>query len=435
MTSLAEIITTKNLITDKNSFHSYCDYFYENEFARYRDKPIQLVEIGFDQGGSLILWAEWFKQAKILGIDLQLRGNCEQDCARYPEIQLALGNAYDLYSLHHFPSADIIIDDGSHHPDHQVWAVKHLSTRVKPGGIFVIEDVLEDSTIELLKAATPFHLKDYIEVIDLRSVKGRIDDLMFVIRVPDQTGTNISDSKNNLVGNSDFSKNLSGLGADMMIERISHLKNIIDFNEIKNIIDVGSAHGYESLNLARIFQNAHIFGFEPTPEHYDHCLKLKKDSGEIGNRMAFMKAALNDVDGPIKFYPLDLTQSRGNNTGMASKFKLIDPSVFPHELSIQKEITVDAIRLDTWCNLNGIFPEIIWMDAQGSEYSILKGAEKCLSTSVQVILTEVGLTPYYHGHELKSDIDSYLFGLGFKELVSARKLGHQYEMDTIYIKG
>jgi cephalosporin hydroxylase len=182
--SLTNTILSKNLITDKHSLHSYTDYFYEQEFSKYRDQPVQIIEIGCDQGGSLLLWAEWFSQAKILGVDLQLRGNCEQDCARYPNIQIALGNAYDMHSLQYFPDADIIIDDGSHRPEHQVWTVKHLSTKVKPGGIFVIEDVVEDLVIEQLKAATPFHLREYIDVVDLRNIKGRHDDLMFVIRVP-----------------------------------------------------------------------------------------------------------------------------------------------------------------------------------------------------------------------------------------------------------
>ena len=150
--------------------------------------------------------------------------------------------------------------------------------------------------------------------------------------------------------------------------------------------------------------------------------------------MEFMMMALNNEDGPIKFYPLDETQSRGNNTGMASKFRLMDPAVFPHELSVQKEITVAGTTLDTWCRLNNVVPDLIWMDAQGAELDILKGAENSLA-SVKVILTEVGLTPYYHGHTLKADIDQYLASKGFRELVIARNLGHKYEMDTIYIKG
>lgn len=438
--TLAEIITNKQLVTDKNSLHSYCEHFYEREFARFRDKPVQIVEIGFDQGGSLVLWAEWFNNAKILGIDLQLRGNCEQDCARYPGIQLALGNAYDFHALQYIPEADIIIDDGPHDLNSQIWAVKHLSHRVLPGGLFIIEDVADITYLDKLKQATPFHLQDHVEFVDLRSVKNRSDDIMFVIRVPERHGSNGLPTHRDTQlptaaqPTTDLLRNPSGLGMDMMAERLSHIKNLIDFNGIKTIIDVGSAHGYESLNMARVFTNARTFGFEPTPEHYDHCMKLKASSGDIGNRMEFMMMALNNEDGPIKFYPLDETQSRGNNTGMASKLRLMDPAVFPHELSIQKEITVNATTLDTWCRLNNVVPDLIWMDAQGAELDILKGAEHSLG-SVKVILTEVGVTPYYHGHTLKADIDRYLASKGFRELVKARKLGHKYEMDTIYIKG
>jgi FkbM family methyltransferase len=437
--TLTEIILSKNLVTDKHSLHSYTDYFYEQEFAKYREKPVQIVEIGFDQGGSLVLWAEYFSQARILGIDLQLRGNCEQDCAQYPGIQLALGNAYDHYSLQYFPSADIIIDDGPHSPESQIWAVKNLSHRIKPGGILVIEDVADPATLDQLKNATPFHLKEYVEYIDLRNIKGRQDDIMFVIRIPEKTGVkSLLPTVNTTAASATTDEtNLlltpTGAGMDMMAERLSHIKNLIDFNNIKSIIDVGSAHGYESLNMARVFKNAQTFGFEPTPEHYQHCLKIKQESGDVGTRMHFTQAALNNIDGAIQFYPLDNEQSRGNNTGMASKFRLMDPAVFPHELSVQKEITVNAVTLDTWCAQNNIQPDIIWMDAQGAELDILKGAEQALE-SVKVILTEVGLIPYYHGHTLKADIDGYLASLGFRELVTARKLGHKYEMDTIYVK-
>jgi|GEM_PF-1695916 len=430
--SLAEIISAKNLVTDKNSKHSYAEHFYEKEFARLRDKPIQIMEIGIDQGGSLILWAEYFSNAQILGVDLQLRGNCEQDCSNYQNIRIVLGNAYDYYSLQFYPTADIIIDDGPHDINTQIWAVKNLSHRVKPGGLFIIEDVADYNYFEQLKAAVPFHLRDYAECIDLRSVKQRNDDMLFVIRIPEntQSASITTTSKDN---SASLLSNPVGLGMDMMAERLSHLKNIINFNDIKNIIDVGSAHGYESLNLARIFTNAQVFGFEPVPEHYEHCLKIKNENDLVGQRIQFMQMALDKQDGPIKFYPLDPENSKGNNTGMASKFKIIDPRVFPHELNIQKEIMVAATTLDTWCQLNNVSPDIIWMDAQGAELDILKGAEKTLE-SVKVILTEVGLQPYYHGHTLKNDVDLYLAKFGFRELVSARKLGHKYEMDTIYIK-
>lgn len=232
----------------------------------------------------------------------------------------------------------------------------------------------------------------------------------------------------------DLLRNPVGLGMDMMAERLSHLVGVIDFDSIKTIVDVGSAHGYESLNLARVFTNARTYGFEPTPEHYQACLQMRGGTNRVvSQRMNFINLALNDRDGQINFYPLDETQARSNNTGMASKFKLIDPNVFSHELNIQKEIVVDAITLDTWCVQNSVQPDLIWMDAQGAELDILRGADSVLN-NVKIVMTEAGIKPYYHGHTLKVDIDAYLASKGFEELISARVVQHEYEVDTIYIR-
>lgn len=179
---LSDIIRGHNLITDKNSLHSYCDQFYEREFTPYRNESIQLVEIGIDQGGSLIMWANYFKDAKILGVDLILRGDCENDCSKYPNIMLSLGNAYMIESLQYFPEADIIIDDGSHNINDQIFAVEHFLPKIKDGGLFIIEDVPSMDAAMILMTHVPNHLKAFTEIIDLRHIKNRSDDILFVVR-------------------------------------------------------------------------------------------------------------------------------------------------------------------------------------------------------------------------------------------------------------
>lgn len=428
--TLAGIISRLGLVTDKNSLHSYCDHFYERELSRYRDKPVQVVEIGIDQGGSLMLWAEAMPQASVLGIDLQLRGNCERNCASYGgRIQLSLGNAYMFESLAHFPAADIVIDDGPHSVETQVFATKHFLPKVRPGGLFVIEDIISMDAARTILEAVPLHLRPHAEIVDLRAIKNRSDDIMLVVRVPEVQGSTARPDRGIAL-----LRQPTGLSMDMMAERLSHIENLIDFNSIRNIVDVGAAHGYESKNLARVFTNARVWAFEPTDEHYRHCLEhFASLDDDLKSRISIENLALNDTDGPMRFYPLDVEKSRGNNTGMASKFKLIDPNVFRHELSIQKEVTVNAVALNTWCDRTGVVPDMIWMDAQGAELDILKGASEILG-QVSVIMTEAALRPYYHGHTMKADIDAYLAMFGFEELVSARKMGHEYEVDTIYLR-
>jgi FkbM family methyltransferase len=426
---LSDIISRMGLVTDKNSLHSYCDHFYEAELARYRDRPVQVVEIGIDQGGSLMLWAEAIPRARVLGVDLQLRGDCERNCAAYGgRIQFSLGNAYMPESLVHFPKADIVIDDGPHSVESQVFAAQHFPSRINPGGILVIEDIVSIEAANTIMSAVPPHLRAYAAIIDLRYVKGRDDDIMLVVRIPETTVSIATDRGKHLL------RQPTGLSMDMMAERLSHIENLIDFNNIKNIIDVGAAHGYESKNLARVFTNAHIWAFEPTDEHFQHCLgHFAGLDHDLRPRIHIENLALNDIGGTIKFYPLDTSRSIGNNTGMASKFRLMDPGVFPHELSIQREITVEAVTLDQWCQERDIQPDLIWMDAQGAELDILRGAGTVLR-GTKVIMTEAALKPYYHGHTLKADIDAFLGQLGFTELVSARKTGHEYEVDTIYLR-
>ena len=76
----------------------------------------------------------------------------------------------------------------------------------------------------------------------------------------------------------------------------------------------------------------------------------------------------------------------------------------------------------------------MWVDVQGAELLVFKGAEKILKNT-RIIMTEVGLKPYYEGHTLKPDIDAYLGSLGFKELEGAFELnGFDYEANTIYVR-
>ena len=66
---------------------------------------------------------------------------------------------------------DLIVDDGSHIEDHQVAAFHFLQEFVAPGGRYVIEDLQSD------EIARRFHRSGW-EIVDLRSEKGRWDDII-----------------------------------------------------------------------------------------------------------------------------------------------------------------------------------------------------------------------------------------------------------------
>ena len=60
---------------------------YERLFSDYRDRPIRLLEIGIQNGGSLEIWSKFFPCAeKFVGCDINL------DCARlqYEDSRIAI---------------------------------------------------------------------------------------------------------------------------------------------------------------------------------------------------------------------------------------------------------------------------------------------------------------------------------------------------------
>ena len=177
------LVNLNNAVTDKGTTHAYLDT-YEELFSSKRDSADNLLEIGVCFGGSLKLWLDYFSKAKIHGIDI------EYPIIKFPELLCNPRvvfhcpiDAYNKNAINHFGNSnfDIIIDDGSHVLEHLKYVVKFYSRLLSDKGILVIEDVMDESWIPILKSETPDDLKQYIEVYDLRYIKNQFNDILFVI--------------------------------------------------------------------------------------------------------------------------------------------------------------------------------------------------------------------------------------------------------------
>lgn len=63
-----------------------------------------------------------------------------------------------------------------------IFFVKHYLPLLKDDGILVIEDIPNINWIKILTENTPDELRQYISVADLRNVKNRWNDIMFIIK-------------------------------------------------------------------------------------------------------------------------------------------------------------------------------------------------------------------------------------------------------------
>jgi len=220
--------------------------------------------------------------------------------------------------------------------------------------------------------------------------------------------------------------------------RLHYVMDILDLSTWRTTMDVGACDGREATDIARLLPDVTVCSFEPVPANQMRCHSMfgKAPTADV-SRIRFVPAALGETTGPITFHAINeaVARQRGNvNYGMGSILELKDPNIFPWELNQQMQIDAYCYSMDDWCQSNGVQQvDAIWMDVQGAELYVLKGAKNHLS-NVQCIMTEAGLKAYYEGHTMKDEIDRYLSDFGFVELEVGRNFHPQgLEMNTIYV--
>ena len=112
-----------------NLIHKWRHYFeiYDRHFSRFRGKPINVLEIGVGQGGSLQMWKEYFgPSARIFGIDIN--PNCK--AVEEDRIRIFIGDQEDqaflAASADKIGRIDILIDDGGHTMQQQINTFEEL---------------------------------------------------------------------------------------------------------------------------------------------------------------------------------------------------------------------------------------------------------------------------------------------------------------------
>lgn len=140
LTTLAKIYHT-----DKWGRHFYTPH-YQAHFSRFRLKKFNFLEIGvggyedpYSGGNSLRMWRSYFPYAKIFSLDIYDKSPQEER-----RIKIFRGSQVDLDFLQSVCDRagefDIIVDDGSHLNEHVITSFEFLFPKLKPGGIYVVED-------------------------------------------------------------------------------------------------------------------------------------------------------------------------------------------------------------------------------------------------------------------------------------------------------
>ena len=126
------------LCTDK--WLHYFDIYTEN-FSKYKNKKVTILEIGVLNGGSLKMWQNYFSaDSLIVGIDIISK------CKKYEKdnIKIYIGDQTDVSFLgsviKDIGKPDIIIDDGGHTSNQQIVSFDYLFKHLNNQGIYLVED-------------------------------------------------------------------------------------------------------------------------------------------------------------------------------------------------------------------------------------------------------------------------------------------------------
>ncbi len=190
MTTLLELVD--NRYTDKNTWHSYLP-LYENLLQSKKESAKNVIEIGIGNwpdrlnGGGTKLWHDYFLNATIWAFDIIPLEQVLHELRNNSRVKLFTNtDAYDPVFftdtiLHSGTKFDYIIDDGPHTLESMKKCIELYTNVLADNGILIIEDIQDISWISELEAVVPEYLRPYMIGYDLRHVKGRYDDMVFVI--------------------------------------------------------------------------------------------------------------------------------------------------------------------------------------------------------------------------------------------------------------
>lgn len=124
--------------------HKWHNYFwvYERHLQKFSGKPVKMLEIGVQKGGSTKLFKCWLGDAaSVVGVDI------DESCRgiEFPiGITVEIGDQVDPAFLNYVAEThgpfDIVLDDGGHTFDQITTSFKHLFDHVAADGIYMIED-------------------------------------------------------------------------------------------------------------------------------------------------------------------------------------------------------------------------------------------------------------------------------------------------------
>ncbi len=147
-----------------------------------------------------------------------------------------------------------------------------------------------------------------------------------------------------------------------------------------NVLEIGANIGSHTVEMIRRYRARSVLAIEPHP---DNCELLRQNvlANGVAERVSLLEVALSDQDGSVAL------EVSGDNSG--DHRVRVNGSGSGSGEAGRSTIEVRAARLDSLVESGELaLGEIglVWMDAQGHEAHILRGATRLLSSDVPIMM-------------------------------------------------
>lgn len=170
--------------------------------------------------------------------------------------------------------------------------------------------------------------------------------------------------------------------------------------ENATIVEVGAFDGRDTIKFASEFPLGRVFAFEPDIELF---VDATNNASGFPNVTVYPYAVSNTTEIQSFFKSYGSSRASGSLRKPTEHLR-IHPSV---QFELENQVPTISIDLNSFLKDKVNQIDLLWIDAQGHEMSVLEGASAFLKNT-KYIFCEVSNTRLYEGAALFSEIEEYL---------------------------
>jgi FkbM family methyltransferase len=172
--------------------------------------------------------------------------------------------------------------------------------------------------------------------------------------------------------------------------------------DVNVVCDVGANEGQSAIDFLHTYPKANVHSYEPSPAN----LAVLNRAAEGHPRWRVHACGLGESPGKLTFHE----NAFGQTSSFLNAVDDLEGKVGAKGLALKQSVEVDVTTLDASCaamNIEHI--DLLKIDTQGFELSVLKGADQLLSNrAVGAVLVEILYTAYYKGQPGADELRSFL---------------------------